>query len=487
MSSDAPDQPIDPPASFRPSAHREPPPTDDAAAAPVPARRIDATLLEGNIRSTVMRLALPAFGEQMLNAGVAWNDMFMAGRISTIATNSVGAAAYVDWLVTMLFMLVGTAATAMVARAIGAGLRRDAEHTLGQAMLFAVVLGLFGAAGVLLTAPALVGWFNLAPATAASAAAYIRIGALGYFAEAVTFVGAAALRGAGDTRTPMFVLGIVNVLNIGASWLLAFPLGLGARGIVIGTLLARLTGGLLMLEVLVRGRSVLQLRLSQMRPDRAVLTKVLRIGGPASADGWLMWMGHFAFLRNVSLAGGGFQSDTLLAAHMVGVRIESLSYLPATAWGMAAATLVGQNLGAGLPDRARRCAHEAAKQAAVLLCCMGLTYVLAAPYFFRFLTHDAEVIRAGVPALRALALSQPGLGLLIVYLWSLRGAGDTLFPMIFTVIGVLAVRYPISYLGGPVWQGALIGAWCGMYVDINVRAVLMLLRFRGKAWARVRV
>jgi len=451
------------------------------------ARRRGVNLLEGGIRPTVFWLALPVFGEQLLNAAVAWNDMFMAGLIDTPATVSVGTASYVDWLVGMLFMLVGTGATAIVARAIGARRRAEADHILGQAVMVALLMGLLGAAAATSAADGLMQWFGLEGDTALRAARFTRIGACGYVIEAVTFAGAACLRGAGDTRTPMVVLGLVNIVNVAASWALAFGMELGAEGIAFGTLIARGVGGVMMLEVLIRGRSQLKLTASQMRPDMTAIGRILKVGGPAAADGMLMCGGHFIFLHNVSHAGGGFTAETLTAAHVVGVRIESLSYLPATAWGIAAATLVGQNLGAQQPDRSRRCAREASRQAMALLSTMGLTYLLAAPWLMRILTHDAEVIRCGVPALRVLGLVQPALAVLIVYLWALRGAGDTTFPILFTVAGVFMLRIPLSYVGGPVMQWALVGAWLGMYTDLTLRSVMMALRFRSGRWAKARV
>jgi len=176
-----------------------------------------------------------------------------------------------------------------------------------------------------------------------------------------------------------------------------------------------------------------------------------------------------------------------VAAHIVGVRIESLSYLPAMAWSTAAATLVGQNLGARRPDRSRRSANEAAKQATVVIGFMAVLYLLFAPHYFRFLTDDPKVIATGVPALRIQALIQPALACLIVYMGALRGAGDTVFPMFITTIGMVCLRIPLSYLGGVVLKGGLVGAWVGMNLDLLTRSILMTWRFRTGKWALKRV
>lgn len=444
-------------------------------------------LLSSDVRRTVIWLALPVMGEQVLNACVAWNDQFLAGLLGKSATASVGFAAYLSWFISMMFALVGTGATAIVARAIGAGRRDEAQRETNQAVLLGAMLGVAGFLLVRRLAWWVAGLLALSPETTAMAARYLLIDSIAYPIEAVTFVGAACLRGAGDTRTPMAVLGFVNIVNIAVSWLLAFTLGWGVDGIAWGTVTGRFVGGVLMLYVLTRKRPELRLSRAALRPDFSLIARTLRIGVPAAVDGALMFGGHFAFINIVTRSGGAFDSDTLMAAHMIGIRIESLSYLPATAWGMAAATLMGQNLGAGSAQRARLCANEALRQTVILLSLNGLLYLTCAPWLYRILTSDAGVIACGVPALRALGLVQPALAVLIIYIWSLRGAGDTAFPMMFTFIGMVFLRIPVAYLGGVVLGGALLGAWCGMYADLVVRSGLITWRFRGGGWAKVRV
>ena len=458
------------------------------------------------LRRRVLILALPVLGEQILNTFVAWNDTYLAGHLNVSATAAVGFSAYVSWLVAMLFALVGVGATAIVARAIGAGNHDEARRATNQAITLSFFMGLIATVGIPLAAPHLAGWLSPSAETHRDATRFMRIEAIAYLIESFTFVAAACLRGAGDTRTPMLVLGVVNLVNMAASWFCAFRLndppawlksigvhavglGLGCDGIAWGTATARFVGGFVMLAVMLRGRANLQLVLAHLRPVPAMLWRIVRIGGPAAIDGLLMWCGHLVFLRIISRSGEalGVTTDTMVAAHIVGVRIESLSYLPAVAWATAAATLVGQHLGAGRPDRSTRSAHEAAKQAALLLAFMSLILLLFPAACYSFLTNDEAVVRVGAPALRIQALIQPALGMLIVYMWSLRGAGDTTYPMLITIIGMVGLRIPLSYLGGIVLRGGLIGAWVGMNADLLVRAALMTLRFRSGQWALKRV
>jgi len=460
----------------------------------------------GSLRRRVLILAMPVLGEQVLNTFVAWNDTYLAGHLNVSATAAVGFSAYVSWLIAMLFGLVGTGATAIVARAIGAGDRDEARRATNQAIVLSMFMGLMATACIPLAAPYLAGWFHPSAETHRDATRFMRIESIAYLIESFTFIAAACLRGAGDTRTPMLVLGVVNIVNMIVSWFCAFStaavpswmrsmgvesigLGLGCDGIAWGTATARFAGGFIMLAVMLRGRANLQIVRAYLRPVPGMLKRIIRIGGPAAIDGALMWCCHLVFLRIIARSGEaiGVSTDTMVAAHIVGVRIESLSYLPALAWSTAAATLVGQYLGAGRPAQSTRSGHEAAKQAALVLSFMTLVYLIFPTQCYGFLTGDAEVVRVGAPALRIQALIQPALGLLIVYMGSLRGAGDTAFPMIITAIGLIGLRIPLSYLGGVVLRGGLVGAWVGMNVDLLVRAGLMTLRFRSGKWATKRV
>ncbi|MEE8170014.1 MAG: MATE family efflux transporter [Phycisphaerae bacterium] len=451
------------------------------------AARRRVTLLDGDVRRTVIWLALPVLGEQLLNAGVAWNDQFLAGFFDKTATGAVGFAAYISWLMNMLFMLVGIGATAIVARSIGAGNEREARHATNQAIRLAIAMGLIGMVVVYAGARTLIQFCNISGPMADMIVTFLYIEATVLVIEAVTFVGAACLRGAGDTRTPMVVLGVVNLVNMAVSWLLAFAFDFGIAGIAWGTVMARVVGGAMMMYVLTVRHAELRVSPVGMRTDRTMIRRVLRIGLPAAVDGMLLWAGHFIFMRFVTRSGGGYDGDTLFAAHMIGIRIESLSYLPALAWATAAATLVGQNLGAGKPDRARRCANESMFQSMALLIFVGVLYFVFAPHFYAFLSGDARVIDCGVPALRALAIVQPTLALLIVYMHALRGAGDTLVPMLFTIVGMIFLRLPVAYVCGVVMQGALLGAWLGMFVDLLARSALVTWRFRSGRWMKIRV
>jgi len=480
--------------------------------APVAADPASRDLLRGPIRSGVFFLALPVLGEQLLNAAVTWNDALIAGRISAEATSAIGIAGYVSWLMTMLFWMADTGATAIVARATGARNPSEARHATNQAFGLAVAMGVVGTLFVLTTAPGFAKLLNMQGDANAISVRFMQIDALGLTGAAISLALAACLRGAGDTRTPLVVLGGVNVINITLTWLLALGWGpipaYGVDGIAWGTVVARWSGAIWMIALLARPlaaredssngasagppgrratRAMLRLRPLLMRPDSQLIRRILKIGVPAAGDGLVTFSGHFVFMMVVTRVSSEYSAAILYAAHTVGIRIESLSYLPANAFGVAAAAMVGQNLGANQPDRAALAAREAARQAACLLALNGLLFFFAAEPLFRILSDDPRVWACGVPALRGLACVQIPLAFLIVYVGALRGAGDSRSPMIYTALSMALVRVPLAYLGGFVLRGGLLGAWMGMFGDLVVRAVLMSLRFRLGRWKRIQV
>jgi len=255
----------------------------------------------GNIRRMLLVLAVPVLAEQMLNAFVGMFDTFLAGRISAVATNAIGLATYVAWLASMLFAMVGTGTTALVARLMGAGDHREANHLANQSISLAAINGI--ATGVLLyaLAPVFAGLQAMTGEAAAITVEYLRLSAVGSAMWSMTLIGGAALRGAGDMRTPMVIQAAINILNVIASPCLVYGVGplpeLGITGIVCGTVLAQTLGAVFMLTVLARGRAGLRLRYALLKPSPARAWRVLRIGVPAGADGSIMWTGHFILHR----------------------------------------------------------------------------------------------------------------------------------------------------------------------------------------------
>lgn len=438
----------------------------------------------------VFVLALPMLGEQLLNFTVGLVDTWLAGSISKEATAAVGTASYMGWFMTLGFSLISIGAAAVVSRAFGARDVPTANRALNQAVVLAAIIG----AGLSAAAFALAPWsarIVSEPVAQQLAFQFLQIDAGCYLPTSLTFIGAAILRAAGDARTPLRIMIVVNLANLALATSLVFgwtPLGsLGVIGIVCGTLAARWIGAILTLIVLLRGLHGLRLQTRLMRPELPLMWRILRIGLPAAADSGVMAAAQFAFIYVIAHTAAGELGTVAYAAHMIAMRVEALSYLPAFAWGMAAATLVGQNLGARRPQDATRAGHTAALHALVLVSLVGVCFFLFARPIYNIMTDDPQVQAVGANAFQYIAFAQPFIGLAIVYMNALRGAGDTRWPMLFSIICGVFVRVPVAYLGGVVLGGGLIGAWCGMWADNVLRSILCFTRYVHGGWRKTRV
>ena len=448
----------------------------------------------GPLRSTLFFLAIPVLGEQLLNAFIGLFDTYLAGNLrsgnTVAATSAVGLAAYVGWLSSMIVMLVGTGTTALITRYAGRGEHDEANRYANQSMTMAVGMGAGLFALFFLLAPGLARYCRMTDEAFDITVSYLRIDAVGHIFMSVTLVGSAALRGVGNMRTPMLIFALINAINVVASCILVFGLGpfseMGITGIVAGTLTARVLGAALMLFVLFRGRGGVVLRLHELTTSWNRVRRILRIGIPAAADGAILWSGHFIFLAIVARLAAEPLGSAYFAAHIIAVRVEALTYLPATAWAAALATMIGQSLGAENAARANRAGHEAVLQCGLLSIAVALGFFFGASGIYHLMSADELVRQEGVYPFRILALLQPTLVISIVYVGGLRGAGDTRSPLLITLIGVL-IRLPIGAFFGLYLGGGLLGAWIGMFAEMIWRAAGATFFFVRGRWRKKRV
>lgn len=453
--------------------------------------------VSGKLRQSVLLLAIPALGEQLLNFCVSLFDTYLAGQVTTVNhevgayTTTIGIASYISWLATLVFSLVGTGTTALVARSRGAGDFEQANRFANRSLTLVGGLGLIVFAILTILAPFFAEMQGMTGESLRVSVNFLRTDAYGQLFFGVCLIGSAALRGMGDMHTPMYVLGFVNILNIILASTLVFGLGpiepWGIDGIVTGTVIARVCGGLMMLGVFGRGVDHLKLHAAYLVPHADDVWRILRVGGPAALDGIMMWTGQWLFLTIISHLGQGTAGKAYTAAHVIGMEAEALTYLPATAWGYAAASLVGQSLGAGDPLRARRLANEAARQCVFVAIVGAFVYLLGAELVYGVMTKELPVRQIGVPALRFLSWYQIPLAVMVVYVHALRGAGDTRAVMFINLAGIACLRLPVAYFLGIVCSGGLIGAWSGMCVDVTFRMAVAILYFRGGRWVHTKV
>jgi putative MATE family efflux protein len=314
-------------------------------------------------------------------------------------------------------------------------------------------------------------------------------------------VGGAVLRGAGDTVTGMQAMILTNAVDMFASFALVRGLGpipaLGWDGLAIGTTIGYYAGGLVILTRLVRGRAGLKLEPRMLWPEPSLIRRLLRISLPGGIDILAMIGCHLLFLRIINALG-----NLPAAAHGIAIKIESLSFMPGTAFQIAAATMVGQFLGARQSQRATRTIYVACATVLAIMCSIGVVLFASADWLgAQFVSPDQRQIglQAG-ELVRIVCLAQPALALLMVLTGAMRGAGDTRWPLAFTFVGFIVVRIPLGLvlawpyftLPGSDWEIALFdlgvrGAWYAMVTDVYIRCAMAVGRFLHGGWKRIEV
>ena len=434
---------------------------------------------------------------------VGFTDWWLAGHYlqEPRYLAAMGLIAYVLWLLPSTFAAVAIGATAMVARFIGARQNEAAVCATNQALIIGIVLTILVTLITFFFGSGFVQLMQLKDDAAPLATRYLWILVPVIPAIMIEQVGIACLRGAGDTMSGFVAKTIVNLVNVGVSFVLVtgyagFPQR-GWDGLALGTACGHAVGGLIILVVLLVGRSGLKIRLSQLRPEFDLIKRLLRIGIPGGLDIGFVLLCHLVYVSIINRIG-----TLAAAAHGLGVTIESMAYLTGVAFQVAATTMTGQFLGARDPRRATRSAW--------LACSVAGGFMLVTAFAFRFLpelltsffTGDASshTAQATIPLLRIVALSIPSLTLIQVLNGALRGAGDTRWPLIISIVGLLGIRLPGACLLAwdqlpipgthLVFQGfgwGVEGAWYAMLIDTIVRSILMVARFCHGGWKNVRV
>ena len=441
---------------------------------------------EGSLRRQVLDLALPATGERVLSMLVGIVNTILVGHLGASALAAVSLATQWTFAAFTFYAAIATGATAVVARSVGAGDWDDANRATRQSILLGIVIGVTMTVLSLLFAGPAVALLGAEPEVLADGAAYMRIVSVAFGLSAVMFVGNACLRGAGDTRTAMMVMTVVNVLNVTVAWTAVNgPFGLpklGVAGTALGEAIGRLAGGALVIIILIRGRSGLKLDLRDWRVDVDMMKRVLRVGLPTGGERVIMRVGVMIFMRVVASLG-----TVSLAAHAVALRAESISWMPAFGFSAAGTTIVGQNLGAKKPRRAERGGYMAFFMALVMMSVMGVIFILFPQPLISLFTDDVAVIQTAVMPLRIIGFVQPMMAAAFLFAGNLRGAGDTRYPMYVTGVSVWAARVLVAMVSVTLLGMGLPGAWLGMAADHTVRGTLFFLRYRSGRWKLMRV
>jgi putative MATE family efflux protein len=440
-------------------------------------------------RTSVFRLAWPVMVANLLQTLTTTVDLIMVGHLgaeSDAAVAAVGFGAQFIFLFFSVMISVSAGTIALVARAIGANDPAQADHVLKQSLvlgaLLSIPLTLFG----LLAAEPMLTVFGAASDVVALSSAYIRIISFVVFFQFISFLGSAALRGAGDTVTPLWIGVLVNVVNFGINVNLIYGNAvvphLGVPGAAIGTSISYVVGAFVLIALLLRGKGRLRLHLSGDWVHMETVRRIFRIGWPAALEQIFLQVAFTLWVVMVVVFG-----TDILAAHQIGLRIQSFAFMPGFGFAIAATALVGQNLGANNPDHAEKSGWEAAKFSVAVMGVIALGIFAFAEPIARAFIGDPVVVAYSILFIRIHAISIPAVGLFFAIDGALRGAGDTRFPLMTSLSGMYFVRLPLGVLFAFVFGWGIIGVWIPLVIEYYYRSAVITTHFRRGKWKVLRV
>ena len=487
--------------------------TVEADAAQLEEGQIRSGRLAGkSLRESIWILAMPVLLQQLMIACVGLVDKMIAGNlpgpIVVPALDGIGIGTYVGWFTGIAFAGLGAGGQAIIARAIGAGDTRDAHGALAQS----VVLGVLWGAGVGLCMAALahpLAWIaGLSPEAEAHCTTYVTTIAWSMPFCGLMNIGSMCMHGAGETARPSWISIAVNVVNLVASWLLSGvdlrlgglvlhnpvpldPMEWGVWGIAAGTALSYVVGGLATLVVLCRGVKDLRLELPELRLTRGMSWRIARVGVPNFLEGMAMWSSSLFLMGFIGMVARGDTGSApkagLVGAHMITMQWEAFSFLPGFAMGIAAGALAGQYLGARNPAMARRAIRTCTWIGMAIMGTMGVVYMTQGRLLTSVISAEPVHLEEVPKTLFACGAVQIFFAMGMTLRNGLRGVGDTKWIFAITVGSIYLVRLPLAWALG-VWMGhGLAGIWWALSLELVVRGLLFLWRFRSPAWERIRV
>ncbi len=440
----------------------------------------------GSLNRAILLLAVPMVLEMVLESLFAVVDIFWVGRLGANATATVGLTESMLSLIFAVAMGLSLSTTAMVARRIG---EKDPEGA-AIAGVQAIALGLFVSVAVgvpcFLFAPNLLRLMGASPEIVAVGSGYTRICLGGSFAVLLLFLNNAIFRGAGDAAIAMRLLWVSNIINLVLDPCLIFGWGpfprLGVTGAALATFTGRSIGVLYQFYRLMHGTERLRILRSQIRIQWDVLLRLMRVSVTGILQFAIAHTSWIGLVRIVSIFGAA-----ALAGYTIGIRIVIFIILPS--WGLsnAAATLVGQNLGAGHPERAEKAVWRTGLYNMIFLGLVGVVFIAVPEPIIRLFTSDPAVISFGAACLRIISYGNLGYAYFMVMMQAFNGAGDTITPTIVNFFGFWLLEIPLAYwLAIPLHMQSN-GVFFSIAIAETSMAIASAILFKQGRWKRQKI
>ena len=439
--------------------------------------------------SLTLQLSWPAIMAQLATIIMQYIDAAMVGRLGATQSAAVGLVASTTWLFGGLSYAAAMGFNVLTAQRVGGGRLADARNILKQALVLCLAFSTVMALLAAVLSSSLPGILRADRSIWKDASAYFLVYSLFLPALQLDNVTAGQLQATGNMRTPGICMVVMCALDVVFNTLFIFPTGtirlgslalpgagLGTAGAALGTGLAELVVGLYLLYFVLRRSPVLRLEKGErLHFDRQQLRTILRIAAPVASEKVILSSAQIVSTAIVAPLG-----TVAIAANSFAITAESLCYMPAFGIQSAAAMVVGQSVGAGRRQMARRLGWVTVLLGiAVMVLTGGLLYLLA-PQMMAILTSDPKIIALGTRVLRIEAFAEPMFGASIVAGGVFQGTGSTLVPTLFNLGTMWGIRIPLARLAAPRW--GLPGVWTAMCLELCVRGILYLIRLVGKRW-----
>lgn len=439
-----------------------------------------------SIGRALVTLAVPAVMSTFFTVIFEVVDMFWIGSLGGDAIAALSASSYYIWMLRGLALAVATGSIALVSRRTGEKDEKGLIVSITDAVISTVIYALMVVVIFLPLAFYIYRWLNFDPVIAGLAEEYTVVFIAGLIFVYMMMTLEYIIRGIGDTRNPMIIAGISFLLNLVLDPLFIFNLDMGIKGAAYATILSQAVGAILMAIELFR-------KLPGLKPNRhssflheltgvgQKLYRIVKIGGPVALSDAAFCVIYLLLTGIIDIYGKG-----PLAALGIAHRLEGLPFFICLGFSMAVSPMVGQFLGAGKPEHAKKTVFLSLKITGALLLGIAVVYFALAPLLCRFFTGDPEIIQHGVLYLRMLVFFDVFLIFEVVLGGAFAGAGDTKSPFLI-IFPITALRIPLAYLFAVVFHWPIASIWVVIIATMVAKGTLLLLLFNKGKWASRRI
>lgn len=443
-------------------------------------------LTNGNITQSILMLALPLLVRSVLQSIQSVVDIFWVGKLGAVSVAAVAMGSTVIMAFFPIFIGIGTGTIAMVSRAMGSRNQPAADNAATQSIIIAFLAALILSIVGLIFSEDLLRLLQASDAVLAEGSIYLKVLLLGAITTTLLFLGGAILQGAGDTITPMIIMSLTVIANIILDPLLIFGLlgfpRLEVVGAALATVIAQALGSIWIIHILMRGKSKIHIKFLKFRINLDTIWQIIKIGVPSSVQMFLRNLMSMVLIGIVASFG-----TFAVAAYGIGVRLRMVVLLPAFAFGAAASTLVGQNLGAKSPKRARLAALRATLINALIMTAIGVLFFVFADNIIAIFNNNPDVIRLGTRYLKITSLFFPAIALGVVLGRSLMGAGDTIAPMFISLVSLWGLQIPLALGLSKYTALGVNGIWWAIAAASLVNGLLTLIWFETGKWKKKKI